>query len=356
MACKVVNWAECLTRLALKNNVRGVQRYVNNMDRRVPMELVITIPFSVFPRFNVKGHNMHQEITQVVDYIMSKSAHNEQLSFVITAAARKDASTTWAYEVHPFYWPIFLCDWIDVEIVTMVLMAGLVDPTKNQFEIIRRYPEQWKHEEIYQRRPTPYTNPLNLIIVLLRTRVQTGVLDLINETNFKDSFPTTTGLNINIGELRFVGKRQLYWQPDSHITVWVAGEGFIITTWCWLGRSIFTVLFQSYWATYAHGETNTMTELRYKLLHPMITLGLEFTIHAGDFYIWYPPTSSIITNCLGEFIGHGLMNFLTICHASLPLILIWHGMPRNRMRFSRRLEPSTVDSPSAHARGVVAAL
>ena len=68
----------------------------------------------------------------------------------------------------------------------------------------------------------------------------------------------------------------------------------------------------------------------------MIKLGLDVNMHAGDFYIWYPPTSSILTNFLAEFIGHWLMNFHSPCHASLPLILIWHAMTQKRMRFYRR--------------------
>ena len=74
MICKRVNCAECLTRLALSTNVRGVQRYLNNMASSVAMETLITIHFSAFPRFIVKGHNDFQEITQVVYYIITKSA------------------------------------------------------------------------------------------------------------------------------------------------------------------------------------------------------------------------------------------------------------------------------------------
>ena len=51
MACKEVNCAECLTRLALTNNVRGVQRYLTNVDRSVPVEPLISILLSAFTRF-----------------------------------------------------------------------------------------------------------------------------------------------------------------------------------------------------------------------------------------------------------------------------------------------------------------
>ena len=168
MPCNRVNCAECLTPLALMNNLRGVQRYLNNMDRSVPMEALITIPFSAFPRFIVKGHNDFKEISKVGDYILTKSAHQEHLSFATLCAARQDNTIQWAYEAHHFYWAILHCDWINVEIVTTILKAGIVDPTQNQLEIILRYPAMWKHQEIYHLRPKTYGNPLNLIAVILK--------------------------------------------------------------------------------------------------------------------------------------------------------------------------------------------
>ena len=89
-----------------------------------------------------------------------------------------------------FYWPILLCDWFNVEIITMIFKAGLVDPTQNQFEI-RRCQQLWKNEEIYKLSPSRYINPLNLMTLLLRTPFHNRVLGLINETNVNDSLPTT---------------------------------------------------------------------------------------------------------------------------------------------------------------------
>ena len=112
---------------------------------------------------------------------------------------------------------IFLCDWINFEIVTISLKAGLVDATQNQFNIIRRYAQLWKHEEIYHLHPKSYIKPLNLITVLLSTPLRNWFLDVITKANVKDLLPTTNRFNINIGDVRFVGQRPALWQPDSSI-------------------------------------------------------------------------------------------------------------------------------------------
>ena len=148
MDWKRVYCAECLTDLAPKNNVSGGERYLNKMDPSVQVECLIAFPFSAFPSFMVKAHSDHKEITQVVDYIMAKSVHQEHLSFATLAAARKNKSIPWVYQVHTFYWVIFRCDLINDEILTMLLKAGLVDPGKHQVEIIRRYRNLWKNIEV----------------------------------------------------------------------------------------------------------------------------------------------------------------------------------------------------------------
>ena len=136
MICKRLNCGECLTHLTLTNNVRVIHRYLTNMDRSVPLDPLITITFSSFSRFIVKDHNDVMEITQLVDYTNNMFAQQVLLSFATMAAARQYNTIRWSNEVHPFYFPISLCDWITVEIVSMFFMAVLVDRTKNPFEII----------------------------------------------------------------------------------------------------------------------------------------------------------------------------------------------------------------------------
>ena len=85
----------------------------------------------------------------------------------------------------------------------------------------------WKHKKIYHLRHKIYINRLNLIGVL-KTLFHNRVIDLISQSNVTDSLPTTNRFNINIGELRFVGKRQLHYQGDNPFLFWVPREGFSI--------------------------------------------------------------------------------------------------------------------------------
>ena len=76
MPCNRVNCAECLTRLALKNNLRGVQRFLCKMDRPMPMEIFITIPFSALPRPMIDFLNVPNETTDIGEYILKGASHH----------------------------------------------------------------------------------------------------------------------------------------------------------------------------------------------------------------------------------------------------------------------------------------
>ena len=109
---------------------------------------------------------------------------------------------------------------------------------------------------------TSYINPLNLIAELLQTPFLKRLLVLITQSNVNVSLPPTNRFNINIGQVLFVGTRPQLYQGDNPIYFWVPGEGLTIPTWCFLGRSIFALLLQSYWATYPQRMTKILTELR----------------------------------------------------------------------------------------------
>ena len=101
---------------------------------------------------------------------------------------------------------IFLCEWINAEIVSIIIKAGLVYPDKHQIEIIRRYPHLWKPLETYHLRPNCYVTPLNLIAEVLKTPIHNRVIDLISETNVNESLPATNKFNINTGDVRLEGE------------------------------------------------------------------------------------------------------------------------------------------------------
>ena len=89
MPCNRVNCAECLTRLALKNDLPGVQRFLCKRDRTVPMEIFITIPFSPLPRPIINYLNVPKETTDIGEYILKGALEHEQLSFAALIASRE---------------------------------------------------------------------------------------------------------------------------------------------------------------------------------------------------------------------------------------------------------------------------
>ena len=154
------------------------------------MRSLIKIPFFTFLRFITNAQTEDTDITQVVYYIMTKSAHQEDMRFATVVAARKDHNIPWAYEVYPFDWVIFLCDWIKDPIVRMIRKAGLDDPSKHQFGIIRRYPILWEHMETYHLPRKCFVNPLNVIALLLKTPFHYRVQDWSMSSTSTNHCPT----------------------------------------------------------------------------------------------------------------------------------------------------------------------
>ena len=103
MACKRVNCAECVTSLALKNNLRGVHRFLCKMERTVPMEVFISIPFFARPRPIIDYLNLSKETTDIGEYILKGASQHEHLSFAALVASREYPAERWIYAVHPFY-------------------------------------------------------------------------------------------------------------------------------------------------------------------------------------------------------------------------------------------------------------
>ena len=121
MPCNRVNCAECLTRLALKNDLRGFQRFLCKMDRTVPMEIFITIPFSALPRPIINYLNVSKETTDIGEYILKGASDPEHLSFAALIASREYPEQRWIHAIHPFYSVILHCDWVSGDIVRMIL-------------------------------------------------------------------------------------------------------------------------------------------------------------------------------------------------------------------------------------------
>ena len=134
MACKRVNCAECLTRLVVKNNVQGVEQYLTNLDRSLPMDMYITIPFASLQRALIEHENLYQEGPDVAEYILMKPRDQEHLSFQALIGGENEF---WSYAVYPFYAVMVRCAWVKNEIVRMVLKSGIIDPLEKHINIVR---------------------------------------------------------------------------------------------------------------------------------------------------------------------------------------------------------------------------
>ena len=66
---------------------------------------------------------------------------------------------------------------------------------------------------------------------------------------------------------------------------------------------------------------NSLRDYRYRLLNPIIHLGLDVNEHASELYQWWPNNLSRLPVILGELIANGLMNLHSTTHLSIPLLL-----------------------------------
>ena len=66
MAFKRVNCAECLSLMAINNDVHGVDQYLQKLERTVPLEMYCTVPRRNLQRDIKEGHNIHKEMPKVV--------------------------------------------------------------------------------------------------------------------------------------------------------------------------------------------------------------------------------------------------------------------------------------------------
>ena len=137
MACTRVNGAKCLTRLAMKNIVRGVYRFLKKMDPMVPMEIFISIPFASLPRPIVDYMNVPKETTDIAEYILNRPKQHDHLSFAALGVAHQIANERWTYAVHPLYSVILHCDRVNAGIVRLILKSDIIDSFETQIRVIR---------------------------------------------------------------------------------------------------------------------------------------------------------------------------------------------------------------------------
>ena len=86
------------------------------------------------------------------------------------------------------------------------------------------------------------------------------------------------------------------------------------------GKSLFIYLTQS--DSHIGPGQNSLLDYRYRVLNPLIYLGLDVNVHASDLYQWRPNDHSSLPLILGELVANGLMNFHSTTHLSTPLVLL----------------------------------
>ena len=322
MTCKRVNCAECVTRLVLKNNVQGVEHYLNNLDRSLPMNIYITIPFASLQRPLIEHHNQYKEGVEMAEYILKKPGDHEHLSFEALIAGDNEY---WSYAVYPFYALIVRCDWVNSEVVRMILKSGIIDPLENHINVVYWERKLSDNGADYNLHPRNVIKSMNVLTQLIISPFRNHIMDIITEANINNSFPKPNRFNVDIGVVQRAMKRPEsgLWGNAEHM--WPLRDHSLAPAMQSEGKSIFMLLFRSHWLTSNQETDICLTNFRHNLLKPMIRFGLDVNVHATDIYKWYPMRISHILNVMGELIRHGLMNFHSPSPASIPVILICYA-------------------------------
>ena len=105
-----MNFAECLTRLVIKNHVPVIEQYLKKLDRKGPMDLNIIVPFASLQRPLLQCQNL-LEVAVASKHIIKKPEDHEHLSIHSMAGDIERL----CYAGYPFYTLIFHSDWATSE-------------------------------------------------------------------------------------------------------------------------------------------------------------------------------------------------------------------------------------------------
>ena len=165
------------------------------MDRTLPIDRHITVPFASLQRQLIEGHNLYKEGLELAEYYLKKPREHEHISF---EALIEGDNEGWSYAVYSFYVVVCHCDWIKGEIVIMILKSQIIDPLENHINVAC-----WKRKVTYD--GVDYNLPPRSIIK--STKVLTQLLispfhnhgrDILSDGNINVSFPNTNLFNVNI--------------------------------------------------------------------------------------------------------------------------------------------------------------
>ena len=81
MPCERINCAQCLTVLALKNDVPGVTQFLSNVDKAKPFDPYVVIPSDALPTLIVEKCLRPKDYSEVKTYLLTESAEQHLIFF-----------------------------------------------------------------------------------------------------------------------------------------------------------------------------------------------------------------------------------------------------------------------------------
>ena len=310
MKCQKEDCAQCLTVMVLKNQSRRAKQFLAKLDKSKPFDPYVVVPFTSVPRFIRYSRNEGDEIPQVQEYLLLQSGE-PHLSFRELSPALTDPNHQWEYQVRPFYSIIFQCTTVKPDLINMLLTSANFNPLEIHHEISRVYYHQgwnWDQEDSFH----TILKPVSILSTLAISRHRNQITSIVTKENVNACFPET--IEWPYYRVTDINSRpSVGWWLDKYDN---DAEKNLF------GKSIFAYLAQ---ADQRNGEVqnfNSLLDYRYRVIKPLIPLGLDVNVHGSELYIWWPNERTSLTNILGELIGNGLMNFHSTTHLSVPLVLL----------------------------------
>ena len=138
MSCKLVNGAQCLTVMVLKNQTRRVKQFLAHLVKSSNFDPYVVGSFTSLPWFTRYSHNEEEDIPQVAEYPLL-NPKEQHLSFAELSPALMDPNQQWEYQMRAFYTIIFQCMNMDPGLVTMFITSGSINSHEMHHEIRRVY-------------------------------------------------------------------------------------------------------------------------------------------------------------------------------------------------------------------------
>ena len=166
------------------------------------------------------------------------------------------------------------------EIVRMILKSGIIDPFETEIRVLRRYQKLHDEKHNFLLRPQYSVEPSNVLKGLLTSSQQNYVTDVLSEITFNGSFTVPRRFKVNIEMFKKAMKKPELGFWSNGIRLWELHDEFLHPSYSSQGMSIFMCILRSHWETSEYRNYKSLSNFRYKLLRPMINLGLDVNVPA----------------------------------------------------------------------------